>query len=291
VSLTGWAELLAGGLITGGIYALVAIGLNLQYGLMRIMNISHGEFLMLGAFLTWWAHTTWGISPLVFLPVAFAVLMLIGMAVHWLCFRQVAARAPNVDVFEARSLMVGFGLMFFVQNTALLIWGGDLRGYEYLAEPVQVADMRFTANKLVLFGIALALSLALIALLKLTLLGKAVRALMQSPIGAQLVGINTKRLHPLMFGIGLGLSGVAGALLSMTYEISPSMGEPYTVTALIVITLGGFGSIAGSLVGGLLLGVVEALGMYFTSPSLKMQLSYAEFIGVLIWRPNGLFSR
>jgi len=291
VSPSGWAELLAGGLITGGIYALVAIGLNLQYGLMRIMNISHGEFLMLGAFLTWWAHTAWGISPLVFLPAAFAVLMLIGMAVHWLCFRQVAAKAPNVEVFEARSLMVAFGLMFLVQNTALLIWGGDLRGYEYLAEPVQVADMRFTVNKLVLFGIALALSLALIALLKLTLLGKAVRALMQSPVGAQLVGINTKRLHPLMFGIGLGLSGVAGALLSMTYEISPSMGEPYTVTALIVITLGGFGSIAGSLVGGLLLGVVEALGMYFTSPSFKMLLSYAVFIGVLIWRPNGLFSR
>ncbi|RST52575.1 branched-chain amino acid ABC transporter permease [Variovorax sp. MHTC-1] len=291
MSLTGWAELLAGGLITGGIYALVAIGLNLQYGLMRIMNISHGEFLMLGAFLTWWAHTAWGISPLVFLPAAFVVLMGIGMAVHRLCFRQVAARAPSVEVFEARSLMVGFGLMFFVQNTALLIWGGDLRGYDYLAEPVQIADMRFTVNKLVLFGIALALSLVLIALLKLTLLGKAVRALMQSPVGAQLVGINTKRLHPVMFGIGLGLSGVAGALLSMTYEISPSMGEPYTVTALIVITLGGFGSIAGSLVGGLLLGVVEALGMHFTSPSFKMLLSYAVFIGVLIWRPNGLFSR
>jgi branched-chain amino acid transport system permease protein len=291
VSLTGWAELLAGGLITGGIYALVAIGLNLQYGLMRIMNISHGEFLMLGAFLTWWAHTAFGISPLVFMPVAFTVLMVLGMAVHWLCFRQVAARAPNVDVFEARSLMVGFGLMFLVQNTALLIWGGDLRGYDYLAEPVQFGEMRFTANKLVLFGVALALSIGLIALLKLTLLGKAVRALMQSPTGAQLVGINTRRLHPLMFGIGLGLSGVAGALLSMTYEISPSMGEPYTVTALIVITLGGFGSIAGSLVGGLLLGVVEALGMHYTSPSLKMLLSYAVFIGVLIWRPNGLFSR
>ncbi|MDM0033012.1 branched-chain amino acid ABC transporter permease [Variovorax sp. J22P271] len=291
MSLSGWAELLAGGLITGGIYALVAIGLNLQYGLMRIMNISHGEFLMLGAFLTWWAHTALGISPLLFLPVAFVALMALGMAVHWLCFRQVAARAPGVEVFEARSLMVGFGLMFFVQNTALLIWGGDLRGYEYLAEPVQFGEMRFTANKLVLFGVALALSFALIALLKLTLLGKAVRALMQSPVGAQLVGINTKRLHPLMFGIGLGLSGVAGALLSMTYEISPSMGEPYTVTALIVITLGGFGSIAGSLLGGLLLGVVEALGMHFTSPSLKMLLSYAVFIGVLIWRPNGLFSR
>ena len=228
---------------------------------------------------------------LLLVPASFLVLFALGVVVHGLCFRPLAARAPNVDVFEARSLMVGFGLMFAVQNAALVLWGGDLRGYDYLAEPVQFGEMRFTANKLVLFGVALALSLALIALLKLTLLGKAVRALMQSPVGAQLVGIHTKRLHPLVFGIGLGLSGVAGALLSMSYEISPSMGEPYTVTALIVITLGGFGSIAGSLVGGLLLGVVEALGMHFTSPSLKMLLSYAVFIGVLIWRPNGLFSR
>ncbi len=291
MSLTSWAELVASGLITGGIYALVAMGLNLQYGLMRIMNISHGEFLMLGAFLTWSAHTLWGISPLLLMPLAFIALFALGVVVHALCFKRLAARAPNVDVFEARSLMVGFGLMFLVQNTALLIWGGDLRGYEYLADPVQIAGMRFTENKLVLFGVALALSAGLIALLKLTLLGKAVRALMQSPTGAQLVGINTRRLHPMMFGIGLGLSGVAGALLSMTYEISPSMGEPYTVTALIVITLGGFGSLAGSLAGGLLLGVVEALGMHFCSPSLKMLLSYAVFIGVLIWRPNGLFSK
>jgi branched-chain amino acid transport system permease protein len=291
MSFSSWAELLAGGLITGGIYALVAIGLNLQYGLMRIMNISHGEFLMLGAFLTWWANTTLGLSPLVMMPVAFVLLGLLGVAIHALCFRQLAARAPNVDVFEARSLMVGFGLMFAVQNAALLAWGGDLRGYEFLAQPVQLAGMRFTANKLLIFGVSLLLCFAFIALLKFTLLGKAVRALMQSPTGAQLVGINTRRLHPLMFGVGLGLSGVAGALLSMTYEITPSMGEPYTVTALIVITLGGFGSIAGSLAGGLLLGVVEALGMHFSSPSLKMLLSYGVFIAVLLWRPNGLFSR
>lgn len=291
MSLVSWAELIAGGLITGGIYALVAIGLNLQYGLMRIMNISHGEFLMLGAFITWWAHTAFGISPFLLMPLAFVLLGALGMLIHVLCFRQLAARAPNVDVFEARSLMVGFGLMFAVQNAALIAWGGDLRGYEYLAQPVQVAGMRFTENKLVIFAVALALSLGFVALLKFTLLGKAVRALMQSPTGAQLVGINTKRLHPLMFGVGLGLSGVAGALLSMTYEINPSMGEPYTVTALIVITLGGFGSIAGSLAGGLLLGVVEALGMHFSSPSLKMLLSYGVFIAVLLWRPNGLFSR
>ena len=138
---------------------------------------------------------------------------------------------------------------------------------------------------------ALVFSGALMALLRGTLLGKGVRALMQSPTGAQLVGINTRVLHPLMFGIGLGLSGVAGALLSMAYTISPSMGEPYTVTALIVITLGGFGSMGGALAGGLLLGVVEAVGMHFTNPSLKSLLSYAVFIGVLLVRPRGLFAR
>jgi branched-chain amino acid transport system permease protein len=114
---------------------------------------------------------------------------------------------------------------------------------------------------------------------------------MQSPTGAQLVGIDTERLHPLMFGVGLGLSGVAGCLLSMAYTITPAMGEPYTVTALIVITLGGFGSMGGALAGGLALGVIEAIGMHFTSPSLKSLLSYAVFIGVLLWKPNGLFNK
>jgi branched-chain amino acid transport system permease protein len=291
VSFGAWLELLTSGLITGGIYALVALGLNLQYGLMRILNIAHGEFLMVGAYLTWMVQTTVGISPLLMVPVSFAVLMALGLAIHFLCFRRLTATSPNLDIFEARGLMVAFGLMFLVQNFVSWVWGGDLRGYDFLTEPVKFGEAQFAANKLLVFVLALAFAAAMIVLLRTTLLGKGVRALMQSPTGAQLVGINTRVLHPLMFGIGLGLSGVAGALLSMTYEISPSMGEPYTVTALIVITLGGFGSIAGSLVGGLLLGVVEALGMHFTSPSFKMLLSYAVFIGVLIWRPNGLFSR
>jgi len=286
-----WAELIASGLITGGVYALVALGLNLQYGLMRILNIAHGEFLMLGAFLTWWAQTSLGISPLVILPVSFALLMALGLAIHRLTFRRLARTSGDLDVFEARGLMVSFGLMFLVQNLAQWLWGGELRGYDYLADPVAIGDARFAANKLVLLALALAISGALIVVLRTTLLGKGVRALMQSPTGAQLVGIDTERLHPLMFGVGLGLSGVAGCLLSMTYTISPAMGEPYTVTALIVITLGGFGSMAGALVGGLALGVIEAVGMHFTNPSLKTLLSYGIFIAVLLWRPNGLFAR
>jgi len=286
-----WIELAGSGLITGGIYALVAMGLNLQYGLMRIMNISHGEFLMLGAYLTWLAHTVLGGNPVAFLPVVAVVLFLAGLVAHRLCFRRITRTSPSVEVLEARSLLVGFGLMYLVQNAAYLAWGADLRGYSFLADAVEIGGARFAGNRLLAFGFAVALSVALVALLRWTLLGKAVRAMMQSPVGAQLVGIDTQVLHPLVFGAGLALAGVAGALLSMIYEITPGMGEPYTVTALIVITLGGLGSASGCLAGGILLGLVESFGMHFTSPSLKMLLSYAVFIGVLLARPKGLFAR
>jgi branched-chain amino acid transport system permease protein len=287
-----WFELITSGLITGGIYALVGLGLNLQYGLMRILNIAHGEFLMIGAFLTWTAATVWGLSPILMIPLSFGLLMALGVAIHRLTFRRLAATSPDLDVFEARGLMVAFGLMFLVQNFAQLTWGGDLRGYDYLTDPVVLpGGAQFAGNKLLLLALALAISAALIVVLRLTLWGKGVRALMQSPAGAQLVGIDTTRLHPLMFGAGLGLSGVAGCLLSTAYTITPSMGEPYTVTALIVITLGGFGHMGGALVGGLALGVIEAVGMHFTNPSLKSLLSYVVFITVLLWKPNGLFNK
>ncbi|MCM0610490.1 MAG: branched-chain amino acid ABC transporter permease [Ideonella sp. WA131b] len=294
MSLGAWFELIASGLITGAVYALVGLGLNLQYGLMRILNIAHGEFLMVGAFLTWMAHSALGLSPLLMVPVCFALLMVVGVVVHRLTFRRLARTSPNVDIFEARGLMVAFGLMFLVQNFAQSVWGADLRGYDYLTDPVRYGGeggAQFAGNKLLLLGLSLLFSVGLIVLLKQTLLGKGVRALMQSPTGAQLVGIDTQRLHPLMFGVGLGLSGVAGCLLSMAYTITPAMGEPYTVTALIVITLGGFGSMGGALAGGLALGVIEAVGMHFTNPSLKSLLSYAVFIGVLLWKPNGLFNK
>ena len=291
MSVSAWLELLASGLITGGIYALVALGLNLQYGLMRILNIAHGEFLMLGAYLTWMAQTSLGLSPLLMVPVSFGVMMALGLVIHWLTFRRLSATSSNLDIFEARGLMVAFGLMFLVQNFASYMWGGDLRGYDYLTDPVKIGAAQFAGNKLLVFALALLLSGALIVLLRYTLLGKGVRALMQSPVGAQLVGIDTQRLHPLMFGNGLGQSGVAGCLLSMAYTITPSMGEPYTVTALIVITLGGFGSMSGALAGGLLLGVIEALGMHFSNPSLKAVLSYSVFIAVLLLRPRGLFAK
>ncbi len=286
-----WLELAATGLITGGLYAVVAIGLNLQYGLMRILNISHGEFLMLGAYLMWLGHSRLGVNPLVFLPAVALGMFVLGVVVYRLCFYRIVRTAPAVEVIEARSLLVGFGLLYLVQNLAYLAWGADLRGYSFLAEPFEIAGARFGLNRVVVFGFAVGASLLLLAVLRFTLVGKAVRAMMQSPTGAQLVGIDTKVLHPVVFGAGLAMAGVAGALLSMIFEISPGMGEPYTVTALIVIVLGGLGSALGSLLGGFLLGLVETFGMHFTSPSLKMVLSYGVLIAVLLARPRGLFSR
>jgi branched-chain amino acid transport system permease protein len=286
-----FADLAVAGLVTGGIYAVVAVGLNLQYGLMRIMNIAHGEFLMLGAYVTYALRTAWGVSPLWFLPISALAMFVLGLGLHRLIFRRLTATSVTTDVMEERSLLVGFGLMFILQNVALLIWGADLRGYDYLAEPLQFGGVIVGTNRVIVLAVVVVISAALVVALKVTLIGKAVRGMLQSPIGALLVGIDTRRLHPLCFGLGLALAGVAGSLLSMIYEISPSIGESYTVTALIVITLGGLGSVIGSLLGAVLLGMVESFGMYLTSPSLKMLLSYGVFVLVLLIRPKGLLAK
>jgi len=291
VTASLFADLAVAGLITGGIYALVAIGLNLQYGLLRIMNIAHGEFLMIGAYLTYTLRMASGWSPLWFVPVSALVMFALGLLIHRLIFRRLARLSPSVEELEERSLLIGFGLLFVLQNLALLIWGADLRGYDFLAQPLEYRGIIVTANRVVVFGVVLVLSAALVLGLRLTMMGKAVRAMLQSPLGARLVGIDTRRLHPLCFAAGLALAGIAGALLSMIYEIAPNIGESYTVTALIVITLGGLGHITGSLVGALILGLVESFGMYLTNPSLKTLLSYGVFVLVMLIRPKGLLAR
>jgi len=291
MDLSLFTDIVVSGLITGGIYAVVAIGLNLQYGLMHIMNMAHGEFLMLGAYLTYVLRTATGASPLWFLPVSSGAMFGLGILLHRLVFRRLAETSPTIEILEERSVLVGFGLMFIVQNLALLIWGADLRGYDYLARPLEYRGVIVTANRLLVFGVVVATSAVLIVALKTTLVGKAVRAMLDSPLGAALVGIDTRKLHPLCFGLGLALAGAAGSLLSMIYEISPSMGESYTVTGLIVITLGGLGSVMGSLLGALLLGLVESFGTYYTNPSLQMLLSYGVFVLVLLIRPRGLLAR
>jgi branched-chain amino acid transport system permease protein len=283
-------DIVIGGLTTGGIYALVALGLNLQYGLMRVLNVAHGEFLMVGAYLTYSMHTGWGLNPLLTLLVTGPVAFGAGLLLHRLLYARILA-GGEAETLESRSLLLSFGLLFVLQNTALLLWSADLRGYSYLAVPLRVLGTVFPANRVVAAAVALALSLAFYAFLRWSLTGRAIRALMQEPEGARLVGINLPRLHALCFGAGIAMSAVTGSLISMLFELTPFIGLPYTVTALVVVILGGLGNVLGSLLGGLLLGLVETAGVYLAASDIRVITSYAVLSLVLILKPSGLFGR
>ena len=291
MDLTLAIDLAVNGLVIGCIYGLVALGLNLQYGLMRIMNIAHGEFVMLGAYLTFSLATFAGISPLATIPVAMVLLFALGMGLHFTIFRRLARTSASAGDAESRSLIVGFGLMFIVQNAATVTWGGGLSGMPYLDKPITIGSTVIVANRLLIIACMAAVSLALVFTLKRTLIGKAVRGMLEAPLGALLVGIDTKKLHPACFATGLALAGLAGGLLSLVYELSPNMGEPYTISALVVITLGGLGNLVGGLVGAILLGLIESFGMYLGSPSMKPLLTYGVFVLIVLLRPRGLFSK
>ena len=281
-------DVLVGGLMTGGIYALVALGLNLQYGLMRILNVAHGEFLMLGAYATYSMHGAWGLSPLAALLVTGPVGFGVGMALHRVLYGRAVGGEEGI---ESRSLLLSFGLLFVIQNAALLIWSADLQGYSYLAVPVRALGTVFSANRLVAAAVALALSVGFYVFLRRSRTGKAIRALMEEPEGAQLVGIDVSRLHARCFGVGVAMSAVAGSLISMLFELTPFIGLPYTVTALVVVILGGLGNVLGSLLGALLLGVVETAAVHVAASDVRVIASYAVLALILVIRPSGLLGR
>lgn len=284
-------DILVTGLITGGIYALVALGLNLQYGLMRVLNVAHGEFLMLGAYVTYSLHTSWGANPLLTLLVTGPAAFGAGLVIHRLLYARVLDESEARQSLESRSLLLSFGLLFVLQNAALLVWSADLKGYSYLATPLRVWGAVFPANRVLAALVALALSVGFYAYLRRSLTGKAIRALMDEPEGAQLVGVNLTRLHGICFGLGVAMAAVTGSLISMLFELTPFIGLPYTVTALVVVILGGLGNVVGSLLGALLLGVVETAGVYLVSSDIRVISSYAVLSLILILKPSGLFAR
>ncbi len=282
-------EIGAGGVLLGGLYALIAVGLNLQYGLMRVLNVAHGEFVMLGAYVTYTLYTALGWSPVVGVILQLPLFFLLGWAVYGVVYRGVLEQGGGPAQLEANSLLLSFGLLFILENLALVVWGPSIRGYQYLDKPVSVLGTLFPTNRLVALGMALLLTGLLLGFLHRTALGTALRALMQDSEGAEAVGLPLVRLHGLSFGLGCALAGITGALVSMLFSLTPTIGMPYTITALVVIILGGLGSVAGSLLGGLLLGVLEALGTYLIGADLRTALTYALLVAVLLFRPYGLF--
>jgi branched-chain amino acid transport system permease protein len=278
------------GLLLGGLYALIAMGLTLQYGVARVLNISHGEFIMLGGVTTWTLYTVFGVNPLLCLAICGPLAFALGFGLHRTLFRRLQASAPSQAAYEGSSMLASFGLLFIIQNLASIAWGPEIRAYTYLAVPVSLAGAVFQLNRLVGLGCALAIGVAFYIFVARTRMGKAIRAAAQDPAAAGLMGVNISSVLALCFGLGAAMAGAAGVLLSMIYPVHVVMGMPYTVIAIIVVALGGLGSIPGSFIGGFVLGLVGSIVAYI-DPGLSLVAYYVIFILLLLVRPTGIMGR
>jgi branched-chain amino acid transport system permease protein len=283
-------DVLVAGLILGGIYALIAMGLSLQYGVARVLNVAHGEFIMLGAMITWTLYTVLHINPLLSAVISGPVIFGIGYLLHWVLFRYLRKKSASAAVFESNSILAAFGLLFIIQNIALQGWGSQIRSYTYLNFPVEFGGAVFGANRLIALGIAVGIGIAFYIFLARTRTGKAIRAAAQDAVTARLMGVNINVVLALCFGLGALLAGLAGVLISMISPVYGAMGLEYTVVAIIVVVLGGLGSIPGSFIGGFILGIVGSVVTKF-EPMLALVAYYAIFMVLLIARPKGIMGK
>jgi branched-chain amino acid transport system permease protein len=282
-------EVILGGVILGGLYALVAMGFNLQYGVARIFNLAYGEFLMSAAFAAFWMFTLGGINPI--LGMALTVPATFGA--NWLIYRvlltPLTRRARTRDQLEGETILATFGLLFVLRGAATLAFTANNRYYDYLGEPLHVLGFTFAANRVLAFAAACVIGAAVWIVLERTRFGAALRALAIDPVGAQLVGIDVRRLSALAFACGGALAATAGTLVSTFLSFNPAIGIEFTMKALVVVIMGGIGNMLGSLAAGLLLGVAEALCSYYVDSGLTLAVAYALFLIVLVARPRGLF--
>ncbi|HUF95361.1 MAG TPA: branched-chain amino acid ABC transporter permease [Acidimicrobiia bacterium] len=288
--IEGLIDIVITGLILGGLYALIAVGLSLQYGVGRVLNVSHGEFIILAALISYSLYTVTGIHPLLAIALIGPALFVIGFALDRTLFNDLRRTSVNEDHFEGRSLLVSFGLLFVVQNLMLTFWGGGQRGYSVLNTPVEILGTRYGLNRVIALVVAVTASVVFYLFIRHTRLGKAIRAAAERPDMAEALGVNRKRVLAICFGLGAGLAGLAGVLYSMMFDIQASRGIELTVVAIVVVVVGGLGSITGSLLGGFLLGLVIAL-VNFIDPSLSLVAFYFIFILVLLIRPSGILGR
>jgi len=289
-SIISILDIAIGGLLLGGIYALIAMGLSLQYGVARVLNIAHGEFIMLGAFCTLTLYTVVGINPLICLAIVGPVTFIIGFLLQRTLFTSLRTSAPNQGAYEGSSMLATFGLMFVLQNIALIAWGADYQAYTYLNFGVDLGGAIFSANKLVILGFAIGIGVAFYIFLARTRMGKGIRSAAQDPTTASLMGVNINHVLALCFGFGAAMAGLAGVLYSMRITLNPFMGLQYTVIAIIIIVLGGLGSIPGAFLGGLILGLIGEIITSF-DPSLSLAAYYFIFMLLLLVRPKGIFGK
>ena len=281
-------QLLFSALVLGSLYALIALGLNMVYGTMRLLNIAHGDVIMIASYAAFWVFTLVGVSPLLAAPIIVGLTAGIGLLLYRLLFAQQLAGGNTLARVEANSLLLFFGLSVIIQNVAALTFSATPRAYQHLDTVYQVAGIAMTGNRIVGLLVSVAVVAAVVIALNRTALGLSVKALIQNREAARIVGIDVGKVQLLSFAIGFG---VAGLLISMAEQISPFMGFPFTIAAFVVIILGGLGNITGGIIAGLLLGFVEVYAVALTSASFRSMILYGLFVLVLIARPQGLLGR
>ncbi len=280
-------QLVVSTVLLGGIYALIAVGLTLIFGIMRVVNFAHGEFLMLGMYLAFWTFTLWRLDPYFVLLVSIPVFFLIGLATYLLVMRGVIHASHNVQIFTT------VGLSTLLQNVALVLWTGDFRFVRpwYSSVVIRLGGTAFNLSQVIAFAIALALTVALFAFMKWTHTGRVMRATSQDRDAATLMGIDTDRVYRLTFAIGIAAVGAAGVLVSPLYSVYPTAGLQFVLLSYVVVVLGGLGDMVGALIGSLIVAFVEVAGSYVFGTAWKEVFYFVLFIAVLVFRPAGLFGQ
>ncbi len=284
-------QLLAAALITGVLYALISLGLNLIYGTMRLLNVAHGDLVMIGAYIAFIVFSLFNVGPLVSMFGAAVICGGLGWFAYKSIFQNLLSNSQILARLEENSLLLFFGISVVVQNLVILFFTADRQGYEYLSAIVEIGDVRLTGARLAVLIVGSVISIAAVLYLRFSLFGLAMNALIQNRDASAVVGINVDRVQMFSLIIGFGITGLAGALISVLEPITPVMGFPYTMSAFVVIILGGLGNLWGGFLAGLLLGMLEIFGVAITGPEWRSVLVYGIFIGILIFRPQGLLGR
>jgi len=278
-------QLVIAGILNGGLYALIAAGMALVFGVMKVINLAHGAFIILGSYVSFWLFTLYGINPFLSIAIAFLLLLLMGFAVQRYLIERLMPYGPDPP------LLVTFGLLLTLHYAMIFLWKADVRSIDFYLGSASFGGLIVEYRLLLIFSFGVLTLLILHQFLKKTYLGKAVRAVAMDRNVASLMGINVKTVNAVSFAIGTGLAGVAGPLIAVSFGFEPASGTYYTILAFLVVVLGGIGSISGTLIAGLVIGLVMGVGTYFLGQGVRELIILIIFLLTLILKPTGLLAK
>jgi branched-chain amino acid transport system permease protein len=281
------AQIVVNGILLGGLYACMAIGFSLIWGVMNIINLAHGSMMMVGAYVTYSLYSRFGIDPILTIPFSAATLFVLGYALQ----RLVLNRMMTASVFL--TLILTFGLDMMLININIGLFTADVRSIttRYSSLALDIGGIRLAYTRILVFIIALLMTLALHQFLKWSRTGRAIRATAQDPRAARVMGVDTAHIYAVTFGLGAAMAAIAGSLITVVYAFSPVIGDPFTLKSFVVVILGGLGNIFGAIVAGMFLGVSENLVSGFLHPGYRDAISFLLLVMTLILRPNGFLGR